>query len=145
MSTQAFEQEVLKAHNSYRTRHNAPPLQLNEQLSKLSTDWAKYLLAKNRMEHRQNSGYGENIYMASGGNLTGTDAVTSWYNEIHQYNWQRPSFQSNTGHFTQVVWRSSTQLGVGFARRGNTIYVVCNYDPPGNFMNQFPENVHPPK
>lgn len=69
------------------------------------------------MEHRQNSGYGENIYMASGGRLTGTDAVRSWYDEIKQYNWRSPSFQMNTGHFTQVVWKGSQQLGVGYARR----------------------------
>jgi len=69
------------------------------------------------MEHRKNSGYGENIYMASGGNLAGTDAVRSWYNEIKYYNWNHPSFQMNTGHFTQVVWKSSKKLGVGFARR----------------------------
>lgn len=69
------------------------------------------------MEHRQNSGYGENIYMASGGNLKGADAVRSWYEEIGQYNWNSPSFQGNTGHFTQVVWKSSTELGVGFAKR----------------------------
>lgn len=144
-SAKSFEKEVLDAHNSYRARHNAPPLQLNDKLSNLATDWAKYLLANNRMEHRKNSGYGENIYMASGGNLAGTDAVRSWYNEIKYYNWNHPSFQMNTGHFTQVVWKSSKKLGVGFARRGNTIYVVCNYDPPGNYMNQFQQNVSPPK
>ncbi|XP_064535158.1 Golgi-associated plant pathogenesis-related protein 1 isoform X1 [Drosophila montana] len=143
-SQESFEQEVLKAHNAHRAQHNAPPLELDGSLNKLATNWAQHLLANNRMEHRQNSGYGENIYMASGGNLGGADAVDSWYNEINDYNWRSPSFQMNTGHFTQVVWKSSKRLGVGFARRGNTIYVVCNYDPPGNYNNMYRENVSPP-
>ncbi|XP_034474818.1 Golgi-associated plant pathogenesis-related protein 1 isoform X2 [Drosophila innubila] len=142
-SAASFEQEVLDAHNFYRARHNAPPLELNDDLSDLATDWAKYLLATKRMEHRENSGYGENIYMAVGGDLDGSDAVKSWYDEIEDYNWRRPSFQMNTGHFTQVVWKGSKELGVGFAKCGNTIYVVCNYDPPGNYINMFQKNVSP--
>ncbi|EDV31291.2 uncharacterized protein Dana_GF14618 [Drosophila ananassae] len=143
MSVQKFEQEVLDAHNTYRSMHGAQPLRLSPKLNQLATEWAQYLLARNCMQHRQNSGYGENIYMASGGNLEGSDAVRSWYEEIHQYNWNHPSFQMNTGHFTQVVWKDSTELGVGFARRGNTIFVVCNYNPPGNYNNMYRQNVSP--
>lgn len=48
-----------------------------------------------------------------------------------------------TGHFTQVVWKSSQRLGVGigFANNGNTAVVVANYGPPGNYLNQFAQNV----
>ncbi|XP_017022129.1 Golgi-associated plant pathogenesis-related protein 1 isoform X2 [Drosophila kikkawai] len=104
MSVQQFEREVLDAHNKYRAMHGAKPLTLNPKLNQLATEWAKYLLARNCMQHRPNSGYGENIYMASGGNLGGADAVRSW---------------------------------------GSTIFVVCNYNPPGNYNNMFRENVAP--
>jgi hypothetical protein len=48
-----------------------------------------------------------------------------------------------TGHFTQVVWRGSTNLGVGiaFGNNGRTAVVVANYSPPGNYLGQFPANV----
>lgn len=48
-----------------------------------------------------------------------------------------------TGHFTQVVWKSSQKLGVGFALTGDgkTLYVVAQYSPPGNYMGQFGQNV----
>lgn len=50
-----------------------------------------------------------------------------------------------TGHFTQVIWRDSTELGVGMARnRNGEVYVVCNYNPAGNFLGSFTENVLPP-
>lgn len=46
------------------------------------------------------------------------------------------------GHFTQVIWKNSKFLGQGAAKSiNNTVYVVCNYDPPGNIIGQFKENV----
>jgi len=52
-------------------------------------------------------------------------------------------FQYSTGHFTQVVWKGSTKLGVGYAfgDGGREIYVVAQYTPPGNYMGQFGSNV----
>ncbi|NET40232.1 MAG: hypothetical protein F6K19_51255 [Cyanothece sp. SIO1E1] len=47
--------------------------------------------------------------------------------------------QSSCYHYTQVVWRRTNKLGCGIAdhRRLGKI-VVCNYDPPGNFLGQRP-------
>lgn len=47
------------------------------------------------------------------------------------------------GHFTQVVWKGTKELGVGLATDGHKIYVVAQYRPPGN-MNMpghFADNV----
>lgn len=47
------------------------------------------------------------------------------------------------GHFTQVVWKDSTELGVGMATDGNKAFVVGQYRPAGN-MNMagyFEKNV----
>ena len=32
------------------------------------------------------------------------------------YDYGNPGFKGGTGHFTQVVWKSSTKLGIGVAR-----------------------------
>ncbi len=37
------------------------------------------------------------------------------YNEVKYYDWKKPGFGSNTGHFTQVVWKSSLRVGFGIA------------------------------
>ena len=51
-----------------------------------------------------------------------------------------------SGHFTQVVWQSSKELGVGIAYDGKgTCYVVANYSPPGNYQGKFPDNVKRPR
>ena len=48
-----------------------------------------------------------------------------------------------TGHFTQVVWKGSKKLGVGFALTGDgrSLYVVAQYSPSGNYIGQFGQNV----
>ncbi|OZC08406.1 SCP-like protein [Onchocerca flexuosa] len=68
---------------------------------------------------------------------------------------------NHTGHFTQLVWKSTTQMGVGIAMRrfsghqANScqpdfpsilFYVVIKYDPPGNIldMKNYDDNVLPP-
>lgn len=47
------------------------------------------------------------------------------------------------GHFTQVVWKESTELGVGMATDGKTVFVVGQYRPAGNMNMEgyFEKNV----
>lgn len=77
----------------------------------------------------------------------GTEATDSWYDEIESYNFNYPGFSMDTGHFTQVVWKGSNKLGVGFALTGDgrSLYVVAQYSPPRNYMGQFGKNVLPAK
>ena len=53
------------------------------------------------------------------------------------------------GHFTQVVWKSSKQIGCAVAvgpwkTFTNSYYVGCNYLPVGNVLGQYSKNVSPP-
>ena len=64
-----------------------------------------------------------------------------WYNEIDKYNFTNPGFSMETGHFTQVVWKSSQRIGCGISNNGSEFYGVAQYDPPGNFIGEFEQNV----
>lgn len=106
----------------------------------------------------QRNGAGENLYASyttAASIATDTlanSALNSWYGEVAKYNYANPGFAASTGHFTQVVWKSSTQLGCGAAQGTKTIngteykafYVVCHYAPAGNVTGQFPANVLQP-
>ena len=56
------------------------------------------------------------------------------YKEVCKYNFNSPGYSSGTGHFTQVVWKGSTTLGMGKATdsSGRCTYVVARYRPAGN-------------
>ncbi|MDY7012856.1 MAG: CAP domain-containing protein [Cyanobacteriota bacterium] len=42
----------------------------------------------------------------------------------------------DVGHYTQIVWRKTTQVGCGISQAGGNDILVCRYSPPGNFMSQ---------
>ncbi len=68
------------------------------------------------------------------------DAVKAWENEKIYYRGQvlNSSNWHACGHYTQVVWRNTKEIGCGKAECGDRAIVVCNYDPPGNVMGQTP-------
>jgi hypothetical protein len=70
--------------------------------------------------------------------------VDSWYGESTAYDFAAPGFSTKTGHFTQVVWRSSRELGCAKASCGGLDFWVCRYSPAGNVAGAFPANVPKP-
>lgn len=48
------------------------------------------------------------------------------------------------GHFSQVVWKSSEEMGVGLAKNDHMCIVVANYSPAGNVIGRHKENVLQP-
>ena len=67
-----------------------------------------------------------------------------WYDEIKDYDFNKASFIPGTGHFTQVVWKNSREVGFGVAQASDgSFYAVANYFPAGNWSGEFRENVLP--
>ena len=145
----AFRATVLQQHNRYRATHGVAPLVLSPELNVMAQRHAERLARTQQMVHSGNPQVGENLYtfQSSSQAPPRPDAVVDqWYNEIHHYNFTKPGFQARTGHFTQVVWKASKELGVGIAQaRDGAWYVVGQYRPPGNIAGQFPTQVVPPK
>ena len=49
------------------------------------------------------------------------------------------------GHFTQLVWKATKEIGVGiYYKPGSGTYVVTRYYPPGNMLGTFAPNVRKP-
>jgi len=106
------------------------------------------------------NGYGQNIYAAAstdpGFTATFTDAALAWASEEPYYNYAAntcntanpPNTAGTCGHYTQEVWRTTTQLGCGlkvcttnspFPPPFTTWhFIVCDYNLPGNFVGQKP-------
>ncbi len=153
-----LRRSILAEHNTYRSTHHAPALTGSSSLNKSAQNWANYLATKKTFEHSNNSQIGENIYVTYGqesslkAKTLAENTVKFWYSEVANYNYAKPGFSDNTGHFTQVVWKNTTMLGCGAARgtvvrqgrQVNAFYVVCQYSPAGNNLQQFAPNVLKP-
>ncbi|KAH0596636.1 hypothetical protein MHUMG1_05754 [Metarhizium humberi] len=142
-----FKSEMLAAHNFFRSQHGGSQQGVNDltwddKLANTAQPWS----AKCVFEHNK-SGYGENIAYHSAKNTAWGEFVNMWGEERKQYNFDQGGFSSGTGHFTQVVWKGTTTVGCGQTwcdgTTGNIkgLFVVCNYNPPGNYNNDYKNNV----
>lgn len=143
-----FKSQMLAQHNKYRKIHDAPALTYSDKLADFAQNWCNKLRDENSFRHSSGSGYGENLGKRGGsaardGVASGVGTVDSWYNEIKDYDFDEPGFSHKTGHFTAVVWKKTKQVGCAYSHSSDkyTIWVCCNYSPPGNYRGQFEDNV----
>ena len=138
-----FRKEAYETVNYYRQKHGAPPLEVDSEIQKYAQEWADKIAASGSISHRSNPKYGENLYMAGGPGQTGKKAIEFWYREMANFNFKKPDFTPNSGHFSQLVWKSCQKMGIGVKFKGEKVIMVANFEPPGNMMGQFAENVSP--
>ena len=141
-----FQKSALDAHNNYRAKHHVGKLVLNQELCNIAQKYAEELARTGNFAHSGNSFHddnmGENLFACYGMKITGKMMTDDWYNEVNQYNFNNPGYISGTGHFTQIVWKGSKQVGFGYAQaRDGYYYGVANYYPAGNFIGEFEDNV----
>ncbi|MHB8110933.1 MAG: CAP domain-containing protein [Syntrophorhabdaceae bacterium] len=138
--------QLLAAHNAARAEVGTSALTWSASLALYAQEWADHLASTvRRMEHRPHSGkwkqkYGENLFMGSAGHYGSIDAVALWKTEKSAYHGEaiHMSNFSAYGHYTQLIWRNTRSIGCGKAQGDGNMFVVCNYDPPGNVLGQVP-------
>ncbi|XP_002156652.3 Golgi-associated plant pathogenesis-related protein 1 [Hydra vulgaris] len=150
-----FRKSILASHNLYRKKHNAPSLQLSDELNAMAQNWAENIARTGNVQHSPPSlrnGAGENMYYewSSVSPPSGENAVKVWYEEVMYWNFMYngdylfPLVSNQVSHFTQVIWKSTSKLGCGRAYNGNKVYVVCEYREAGNLVGSFSKNIYPP-
>lgn len=151
-SESKFKKSALDEHNRLRALHGSDPLILDGKLSRSAAYWAKYLAkVVGKMGH---SGGPENVFECSGcacDDDAGKPVTKSWYDEIEKYDFENvennlPLEQfKQIGHFTQVVWKRATKMGIGKASANGKCFVVGQYDG-GNYgsAEAFKNNVKKP-
>jgi len=146
---------IVATHNRWRAQVGVGELSYSPELEVSAQAWADHLKQTNhcQMRHSVPEGrYGENLYWASA--LTWSDGrrelqkvssakpVDSWGSEISDYNYAKNSCKPGKmcGHYTQMVWRTSTKVGCAMAVCEDTQEQVwvCQYQPAGNWVGKKP-------
>ena len=140
--------KAMTIHNNARSDVDLEDLKWSNTLAADAYVWAKQMAKKDEMYHSQNNertGQGENLYYSSN-----TDSITPasnasrlWYEEINLYTYSPIGSGLNEfsqiGHYTQMVWYNTTEIGIAMAvsSSGKT-YVTARYSPAGNYVGQTP-------
>ncbi|MEM9005517.1 MAG: CAP domain-containing protein [Cyanobacteria bacterium P01_F01_bin.86] len=152
LTTQAGIDQMLAAHNQVRREVGVSDLVWSEPLAELAQAWADQLISESGLRHRpaaerDQGRIGENLsgiyWSAPGGALRSPHrAVQGWIEEKADYDYATNTCAEGKvcGHYTQVVWADTTEVGCAVARNENVTrdVWVCNYAPMGNIIGQRP-------
>jgi hypothetical protein len=143
----AFSQRLLMEHNRERDRAGVPRLEWSRELARAAQAWAQTLAGEGWLRHAsraENGGAGENLWMGSAGYYAPETMIAAFLEERSLYrpgtfpNVSRTGNWQDVGHYTQIVWRDTRQVGCAVASDGRDDFLVCRYWPSGNWMGQVP-------
>ncbi|KAH6782297.1 CAP secretory protein [Perilla frutescens var. hirtella] len=133
--------QFLGVQNAARTALKLPPLAWDRKIAKYAASYARRRRTDCELRH-SNGPYGENIFWGSGSEWTPAQAAAAWVAERRVYNYRSNSCADGQecGHYTQIVWRESRRIGCArvVCDEGRGVFMICNYDPPGNYVGERP-------
>ncbi len=137
---------ILAAHNAARASLGLDPLRWNATLAAQAEQWAEQVARVDRLHHGlgSGSGQGENLWMGTRERFTVEEMVGRWVAEKQLFRHGRFPHNSLTGdwaavgHYTQIVWRRTREVGCSLARGVRNDVLVCRYHEAGNVEGEWP-------
>lgn len=132
---------LLAAHNRERAAFGSPPLAWDPALAAGASVFAAQLAREGRLRHAprsQRPGQGENLWIGTARAFPVDAMVAGWIAERRHFRPGRFPHNSRTGrwsdvgHFTAMIWPTTTRFGCGVARSRRWDVLVCRYWPSGN-------------
>lgn len=142
-----FDARVLAAHNIERDKLGIEPLRWNPALAASAQRWADHLAATGRFEHapeNDDTPEGENLWAGTRGYFGPESMVNAWVREKRYFRHGTFPHNSTTGrvedvgHYTQLVWRDTRQVGCARATGQREDILVCRYAEAGNYLGEKP-------
>src|SRR4051812_26211016 len=140
-----FSSRLLAEQNAERDRVGVPRLEWNDTLARDAQAWADQLAREGDLRHAPlsvNPDQGENLWMGGKGYYGAEAMIDTFLAEKRVFragvfpavsttgNWQ------DVGHYTQIVWRNTRQVGCAVTRGEQMDFLVCRYLPAGNWRKQ---------
>lgn len=136
-----FPARILAAQNAARAQAGVAPLAWDPALGQAAAAYAAQLALTNSFQHSDRHarpGIGENLWMGTRGYYSYEAMIAGWAGERRDFvpgvfpavsrsgNWE------NVGHYTQMVWPTTTRVGCALASNARSDFLVCRYAPAGN-------------
>ncbi|XP_072212472.1 glioma pathogenesis-related protein 1-like [Excalfactoria chinensis] len=149
-----FIEDCVRIHNDFRSKVNPPASNMlrmswDPALAKSAKAWAKKCMFKHNIYlkipqkmHPTFTPIGENIWTGTATIFSVRLALTDWFNEVRNYDFNTRHCTDKCGHYTQVVWATSYKVGcaVHFCHTIHNLqgfnkvaHFVCDYGPAGNY------------
>ena len=136
---------ILPEHNLVRAQAGAPPLRWNWQLAADAASYGPALSAIGYLQHSPRNSRPrnerENLAQGTRGVYSAAQLVAVWAAERRYFH--RGIFPnvcagdwSTCAHYTQMIWRTTTDVGCAVYSDARYDWLICRYSPPGNIDNK---------
>jgi hypothetical protein len=140
-----FAHRLLAAHNIERDRAGLPRLSWSSHLARDAHEWAVHLSRRGTLEHadnRRRRNMGENLWMGSAGYYSAEDMIGGFLAERAKFRpgtfpqVSRTGNWVDVGHYTQIIWPRTSEVGCAVAKGAVNDFLVCRYNPAGNTIGE---------
>lgn len=134
-------QVMLEEHNAARADVGLEPLRWSDRLADDAADWASHLARRNLYDHAPadvRKGQGENLWRGSRDRWSPAEMIGFFVQEKRHFrpgdfpNISRTGQWSDVGHYSQIIWPTTREVGCAIARTEYDEVLVCRYFPAGN-------------
>ncbi len=143
------DSRLLAAHNRERSAAGIAPLSWSPKLAADAAAWADHLSELNDLEHSPSDEYdsdaqGENLWLGTHAAYSPEQMVGGWIEEKRYF--RQGVFPNNSstgdlediGHYTQLMWRDTDEVGCAVASNAENDVLVCRYAAAGNVIGERP-------
>ncbi|MFM9937429.1 MAG: CAP domain-containing protein [Novosphingobium sp.] len=145
LPAEAIAERLLAGHNAERQRLGLRPLVWSAKLAAHAKKWSQALAVSDMFEHSTSGaegGEGENLWFGSKDDYTPEEMVGFFIEEGKLF--KRGVFPDVTttsrwedvGHYTQMIWQNTRELGCAITSNPRRDILVCRYSPMGNIVGQ---------
>jgi Cysteine-rich secretory protein family len=137
---------MLAGHARERAAVGLPPLAWNRTLAREALDYARAMAVTKRFAPSEQPAararQGENLWTGPRGDYTFAEMVDFWAAEKRAFidaaipGTSRTGNWADVGHYSQIVWRGTAQVGCALASNRTDDYLVCRYFPAGNVLGE---------